>query len=163
MFGKLIPVGGGDDITLKKRELTVGRSERCDVVLRFGNISARHCRLVLSRGYWYILDLASTNGVKVNQVRVSDQRIDPGGRISFAGHDYFIEYDPLSCGALGVVPPDMLEPDILSKSLLERAGLVKQNSDKTPGGRETTNQRPVIAERRKIDYDALSLDDIDFS
>ena len=158
MFGTLVPVGGGDDINLKQRELTVGRSENCDITLRFSNVSARHCRLVLSRGYWYVLDLSSTNGIKVNSLRVYDQRIDPGGLVSFAGHEYSLEYDPLTNGALGVVPPDMLEPDIMSKSLLERAGLVK------PGRttRDFAAQRPQIQER-KIDYESLSLDDIDFS
>lgn len=158
MYGILVPVGGGDDIILKKTELTLGRSEHCDIVLRFSNVSGRHCRLVLSHGYWYVIDLSSTNGVKVSSLRVYDQRVDPGVRVSFAGHDYYLQYDPLSNGALGVVPPDMLEPDILSKSLLERAGLVK------PGrpSKEAVGQRPQLNER-KIDYEALSLDDIDFS
>lgn len=157
MFGTLIPVGGGDDIILKQRELTVGRSEHCDITLRFSNVSGRHCRLVLSRGYWYVVDLSSTNGVKVNSLRVFDQRIDPGGEVSFAGHSYYLQYEPLANGALGVVPPDMLDPDIFSKSLLERAGLAHSGHTTQDGA-----QTPQIQER-KIDYEALSLDDIDFS
>lgn len=158
MYGVLVPIGGGDDISLRLKELTLGRSENCDIVLRFSNVSGRHCRLVLNRGYWYVVDLASTNGVKVNSYRVYDQRVDPGVRVSFAGHDYYLHYDPLANGALGVVPPDMLEPDILGKSLLERAGLIKQGKT----GQHELRGRPQLAQR-KIDYEALSLDDIDFS
>ena len=155
MLGMLVPVGGGDDIFLRKQELILGRSETCDIVLRYSNISGRHCRLVLSQGYWYVVDLSSTNGVRVDSVRVYDKRVDPGARISFAGHEYRIQYDPLANGALGIIPPDMLENDILSKSLLERAGLTKHKGD----FRKERNTGPI---HTRIDYDALKWDEIEF-
>lgn len=160
MLGVLVPVGGGDDIFLRKQELILGRSEACDIVLRYSNISGRHCRLVLSQGYWYVVDLSSTNGVRVDSVRVYDRRVDPGARISFAGHEYRIQYDPLANGALGVVPPDMLENDILSKSLLERAGLTKHKSDFRKEDSRKGQKTGQIHTR--IDYDSLKWDDIEF-
>lgn len=62
MYGELIPIGGGDPIPLLRKALLVGRSESCDVVLRFSNVSAQHCRLILDEGYWLVADAGSRNG-----------------------------------------------------------------------------------------------------
>ena len=48
MFGELIPVGGGDPIPLMKEQLVIGRREKCDIVLRFANVSGEHCELFAS-------------------------------------------------------------------------------------------------------------------
>ncbi|MGI5831017.1 MAG: FHA domain-containing protein [Thermoguttaceae bacterium] len=154
MFGKLEPIGGGDDIFLRKEELTVGRSERNDIVLRFKNISSRHCKLVLSGGYWYVVDLGSTNGVKVNSVRTKDQRIDPGAKLSFADRTYIVRYDPQANGAEGVLPPEVLSSDILGTSLLERAGLSKLV--------HLPQETPEAKKPRAIDFSNVSIDDIEF-
>ena len=88
MYGELIPLGGGDPIPLLKKQLLVGRRESCDIVLRFANVSAHHCQLFVNGGYWYIRDMQSRNGVKVNGIRVQEKRVDPGDTLSIAKHDY---------------------------------------------------------------------------
>jgi pSer/pThr/pTyr-binding forkhead associated (FHA) protein len=126
MYGELVPVGGGDPIPLLKKSLLVGRRESCDVVLRFSNVSAHHCQLTVTGGYWHVRDLNSRNGVKVNGVRVTEKRIDPGDMISVAKHKYELKYSPVELGAVGPPPPDVPEQDVFSKSLLERAGLERR-------------------------------------
>ena len=124
MYGELIPVGGGDPIPLLKKGLLVGRRESCDVVLRFSNVSAHHCQLTVNAGYWYVRDLESRNGVKVNGVRISaERRLDPGDILSVAKRKYEVAYNPIELGAIGPPPPDTVETEMFSKSLLERAGL----------------------------------------
>jgi len=124
MYGELIPVGGGDPIPLRKAELLVGRKEDCDIVLRFSNVSGHHCKLVLSSGYWYILDLRSTNGVKVNGVRVSDRRVDPNQTVHISKHVFRLQYNPVRNGATGPPPSEVLQEESLTaRSLLEKAGL----------------------------------------
>ncbi|HTQ37965.1 MAG TPA: FHA domain-containing protein [Pirellulales bacterium] len=127
MLGELIPVGGGDDITMNKPELLIGRRESCDIVLRFPNVSAHHCQLNLMEGYWYVKDLGSRNGIKVNGVRCQEKRLDPGDKLSVAKHEYEIKYSPTDLGATGPPPADdfNLPQQIFGKSLLERAGLAK--------------------------------------
>ena len=98
-YGTLIPLGGGDPIPLpdpkQKRQLLIGRRESCDIVLRFANVSAHHCQLVNDNGYWYVRDLQSRNGIKINDMKVQDQkRIDPGDIIAVAKHKYRVDYDP---------------------------------------------------------------------
>ena len=126
MFGLLTPVGGGDSYPLSKKEMIVGRHITCDIRLNFTNVSGKHCKLVLSEGYWYVLDLQSTNGVKVNGFDVTDRRIDPGATLGISKHFFKLHYDPRKNGATGLPPNSMLQrDDILSQSLMQRAGLEK--------------------------------------
>lgn len=131
MYGELIPLGGGDPIPLLKKALLVGRRESCDIVLRFSNVSAHHCQLTLLGGYWYVKDLKSRNGVKVNGARVTEKRVDPGDELSVARHKYQLMYSPADLGAVGPPPPEVFEQDMFSKSLLERAGLEKKHAGKS--------------------------------
>jgi pSer/pThr/pTyr-binding forkhead associated (FHA) protein len=127
MYGELVPVGGGDTIPLLKASLVVGRRETCDVVLRFGNVSGQHCQLLMENGYWFVQDLHSQNGTKVNGHRVVRKRLDPGDLLSMARHKYTIRYSPAELGAVGPPPEDDAELEqVLSKSLLERAGLQRR-------------------------------------
>jgi len=123
MYGELLPVGGGDPIPLLKKSLLVGRRESCDIVLRFSNVSAHHCQLIVNGGYWHVRDMQSRNGVKVNGVHVTDKRIDPGDILSVAKHRYEVKYSPVELGAVGPPPPEVPEADVFGKSLLERDGL----------------------------------------
>jgi len=122
MYGELIPQGGGDPIPLLKPVLTVGRRESADIVLRFPNVSGTHCELALVDGYWVVKDLASSNGTKVNGVRVSEQRLSPGDKLSLARHHFEISYEPSKLGAMvALVDNAVFNP--WGKSLLESAGL----------------------------------------
>ena len=94
--------------------------------MRFSNVSAHHCQLTVNAGYWHVRDLQSRNGLKVNGVRVSEKRIDPGDILSVAKHKYQVKYSPVDLGAVGPPPPDVPEADVFSKSLLERAGLERR-------------------------------------
>ena len=160
MFGTLVPIGGGDDIPLKKKELIVGRKDECDIVLRFSNVSSRHCKLVLSNGYWYVVDLGSSNGVKVNGIRVMDRRIDPGAKVMIANHAFHLDYDPADNGAIGAPPPDLLDADVFSKSLMDRIGLSK-TPERRLGSSGTHDAPKTAPQKPTIDYEALSIDDIE--
>lgn len=165
MFGVLEPLRGGDDIPLRKRELIVGRNEKCDIVLRFSNVSSQHCRLVLSDGYWYALDMGSTNGTTVAGLRTQDMRVDPGTKVAFAKHEYVLKYDPVKNGATHEVPPDCLENNFFEKSLLERAGVAKQVKA-LPKTWEVKRQEGATLEQIEsgvgADYSNLTLDDLEF-
>jgi adenylate cyclase len=132
MYGELIPVGGGDPIPLLKKQLRVGRRESCDIVLRFANVSAHHCLLSVDEGYWFVKDLGSRNGVKVNGVRITPQtrkRLDPGAIVAVAKHKYEVKYNPADLGAMGPPPSDDVPDSFLNQSLLERAGLDRRKKD----------------------------------
>jgi pSer/pThr/pTyr-binding forkhead associated (FHA) protein len=123
MNGELMPAGGGDNIPLIREKLTLGRRESCDICLRFPNISGVHAELSYREGFWYIRDLNSTNGVKVNGVRVLEKLLHPKDRLTIGKRDYVISYDPPVNSSHRLEEED--EIDIRSASLLERAGLAK--------------------------------------
>jgi adenylate cyclase len=119
--GQLIPVGGGDTIPLVRDRLTIGRLESCDIRLPFPNVSKVHCELSFNKdgGFWVIQDNNSSNGVKVNGIRQYKRALMPGDEITIAKRRFTIQY---------VLPAgrridELLEDDIMSQSLLERAGL----------------------------------------
>ena len=60
----------------------LGRSRECDCVLNDPNVSRRHAELRRgSTGDWQIVDLGSTNGVKVNGRQVDASRLGPGDEV----------------------------------------------------------------------------------
>jgi hypothetical protein len=86
--------GGGADtraiVSLEDRryvldgpKATIGRSKDTDCVLRDPNVSRRHAELRRAEnGDWEIVDMRSTNGVKVNGRRVSSSRLRPGDEVT---------------------------------------------------------------------------------
>ena len=123
MYGELLPLGGGDPIPLLKTSLILGRRESADIVLRFPNVSGQHCELALADGYWTIKDLRSSNGIKVNGARVTEQQLKPGDKLTIAMHEYEISYDPGHLGATPPVEEKSQFESIFGRSLLESAGL----------------------------------------
>ena len=150
MYGELIPLGGGDPIPLLKKQLLVGRRESCDIVLRFANVSAHHCQMYVNGGYWYVRDMKSRNGVKVNGIRVQEKRVDPGDSLAVAKHKYELNYSPADLGAVGPPPADDLPAEIMNESLLSRAGL--QSPKAIAPAREGRDRRSDRAGQR---YDVL--------
>jgi len=147
-FGELVPLGGGDTIPLIKKTLLVGRRESCDIVLRFSNVSAHHCQLTVNGGYWFVRDLDSRNGTKVNNVRVSEKQLKPGDHLKIAKHEYEVRYAPIDLGAVGPPMPDEPLDDVMGRSLLDRAGLVGRK--RAPSRRyDILDDSPGQLEKRK--------------
>lgn len=126
-LGELVPMGGGDPIPLLKPTLLVGRRESSDIVLRFPNVSGRHCELSIVEGHWFVKDLGSSNGTKVNGNRVTEQRLEPGDKISFGRNVYEIFYNPAALGGEGIAGKAP-QRDIFATSLLSSAGLEHRRS-----------------------------------
>jgi len=121
--GELIPVGGGDPIPLIRESLTIGRRDSCDIRLRFPNVSNLHCELTYRNGYWHIRDKGSTNGIKVNGLRVLEKYLHPGDEITIAKRKYTIDYQ-LRAGQQALEEIEDSE-DIMAQPLLEKAGLAR--------------------------------------
>jgi pSer/pThr/pTyr-binding forkhead associated (FHA) protein len=68
------------------RELTLGRSSDCDIVVPSPNASRRHAAVGLREGVVEIRDLGSTNGTYVNGERVrSSTALRPADQIDIGG------------------------------------------------------------------------------
>ncbi len=96
-FGTLSSMAG-KSFPLHKPRITIGRDRECDLVIRQSNVSGLHCELTNDQGFWFVEDMCSTNGVRINGVRIPPQQkkpVDPGVMLSIGKHDFEIQYDPL--------------------------------------------------------------------
>jgi pSer/pThr/pTyr-binding forkhead associated (FHA) protein len=140
-YGQLVPTGGGDNIVLRKDRLLIGRRESCDIVLRFPNVSGQHARMTLEQGYWFLKDLGSINGTKVDGYRIDRKRLDPGAKVSIAKHVFIIEYSPENLGAFGPPPPDDDQIEqVLRRSLMDRSGLSRRSDEDKFKNRDLANE-----------------------
>jgi adenylate cyclase len=124
--GELVPQGGGDSIPLARDILVIGRRDSCDIRMAFPNVSGMHCELAFRDGYWSVRDLNSTNGIKVNGERVLKKLLHPGDELMIGKRKFTINYEmPVGHRAM-----EEVEEDIMSQSLLERAGLERPKARK---------------------------------
>lgn len=73
-----LPAGGEQEYEISKAEITIGRGETNDIVLQDTKASRMHARFEFNEnGEVEVLDLGSTNGVKVNGVRVEKAVLKP--------------------------------------------------------------------------------------
>lgn len=88
-----LPGGSDYEIELGPRVL-IGRHPGCDVQLLDDTVSKEHCEIVQREGNHYIRDLGTTNGTRVNGVRlVGDRRLDHLDEIG-AGRMRLLFLDP---------------------------------------------------------------------
>jgi pSer/pThr/pTyr-binding forkhead associated (FHA) protein len=52
-------------------EILLGRDTHCDIPLLDDTVSVRHARLAYHHGQWWLEDLGSTNGTRLNKEKVS--------------------------------------------------------------------------------------------
>jgi len=86
-------VGGGRRNVLSGSRVVLGRSREADIVLQDPNVSRRHAELRREDGGWQIVDLGSTNGIKVNGRRVANQPLSAGDQITIGVTDLTFELD----------------------------------------------------------------------
>jgi predicted component of type VI protein secretion system len=72
----------------------IGRDTACDIPLRIILVSARHCELQFRDGYWYVQDLKSTNGTRVNgkPCGATPERLLPNDELWVAGCRFKVVY-----------------------------------------------------------------------
>ncbi|HEX7831107.1 MAG TPA: adenylate/guanylate cyclase domain-containing protein [Thermoanaerobaculia bacterium] len=68
-------------VTDLKSDLSIGRTEGNDLVLNHPSVSRRHAKVESREGHYWIVDLKSTNGVKVNGTLISESAITVGDKI----------------------------------------------------------------------------------
>ena len=67
-------VGTGNQIPLLKKKYAIGKSPRCDIILRETNVDERHATLFLDVEEASIVDLDSINGTLVNNQKVQGRK-----------------------------------------------------------------------------------------
>ncbi len=74
----------GKSLEVRSGQITIGRDEACDLVLRDWKVSRKHALLEIgSEGEAVLRDLKSTNGTFVNGERVSTANLTGGEELRF--------------------------------------------------------------------------------
>jgi hypothetical protein len=69
--------------------MLVGRAPNCDCVVPDDCVSRRHAQVWNDGGHWWLRDLGSSNGTRVNGVRVIEAtEVRPGDRVNLGGATY---------------------------------------------------------------------------
>lgn len=89
-------------------EILLGRDSHCDIPLPDATVSVRHARLSHHHGQWWLEDLGSTNGTRLNKEKVSIPTVVING-------------DQVDCGKASITihlgadatnPPTQRTPDL---------------------------------------------------
>ncbi len=80
-------------------EVTLGRDPACDIPLMDEAVSAHHARLRFHHGQWWIEDLESTNGTRLNQAKLTTATVLTNG-------------DEIKCGSVRLLVSVGGEPSI---------------------------------------------------
>jgi pSer/pThr/pTyr-binding forkhead associated (FHA) protein len=145
-LGDMIPCGGGNPIPLHKPRLVVGRHADCDIVLRDGAVSGRHCQLDWNDDCWSVRDLGSRNGIRVDGVRCQQEHLPPGSVLSIATLRYrFVYTASTAVSAAG-------QPRLFTQSLLEKAGLTGSRTQSLAGSHAPADD-PHDPQRRRYSLD----------
>ena len=73
--------GAGTRVPITGPRLTAGRLDRCDLTIDDSTVSREHAAFVRRGDQWWVVDLGSTNGTKVNGRRAAEHPLEPGDRI----------------------------------------------------------------------------------
>jgi hypothetical protein len=73
----------GDRFALTESVISVGRHPDCNLVLADPNVSRNHAEIRPKGDRFEVVDLGSTNGTRINGVRVDTQLLQDGDEISF--------------------------------------------------------------------------------
>ncbi|MBW3563118.1 MAG: GAF domain-containing protein [Acidobacteria bacterium] len=74
--------------------LTAGRTEGNDLIFNHPSVSRRHGQFELRAGSWWVVDLNSTNGIKVNGTAISEAGIKADDKINFGSLDLEVRARP---------------------------------------------------------------------
>lgn len=121
MFGELRPVDGGSPILLEKPSITVGQDRTSDVVIEHPSVSASHCHLEFREGHWFIEDLGSRDGIRVNGEKVASAWVPALSVINIGAIEFDLQYssseESASAGGGSVSPELLSKLDRASKSV----------------------------------------------
>lgn len=115
MPAQLLALNDGPSILLDKPILLLGRDLECDIRLDSRKISRRHCCIAQVGEQLVVRDLGSTNGVRINGVRVLEGHLKPGDEFTIGNFRYQVRWDSLA-GAPGVAPVAPIPQGLMEKA-----------------------------------------------
>ncbi len=104
MPAQLVALDSGPSILLDKPILLLGRHPECDIQIDSRKISRRHCCIAQVSDYLVVRDLGSTNGIRINGVRIVEGRIGAGDELTIGNNRYKVTWDAVPAAAAPPTP-----------------------------------------------------------
>src|SRR5205823_516764 len=104
MPAQLVALTEGPSILLDKPILLLGRHPECDIQLESRKVSRRHCCIAQVGKCLVVRDLGSTNGIRINGVRMLEGSLKVGDELTIGSHRYQIQWDDLAPAPSGNGP-----------------------------------------------------------
>jgi hypothetical protein len=118
----------GKRVDLDDKELSFGRGDDNEVVLKAQGISRVHARVYPGDGVWGVEDLGSTNGVFVNKSRVKQAWMNLGDIVSI-GHVHYKFTLADTEVAIQAAPSHNLDLGETEKTVVIRPGVKKAQAE----------------------------------
>ncbi len=96
MPAQLVSLDNGPSILLDKPILLLGRHPECDIQIDSRKISRRHCCIAQVSDYLVVRDLDSTNGIRINGVRLTEGRLTGGDELTIGNSRFKVTWDNVS-------------------------------------------------------------------
>ena len=142
MPAQLLSLSDGPSLLLDKPVLLVGRHEECDIQLNSRKVSRKHCVIAQIGEALVIRDLGSTNGVRINGVRVEDGTLKTGDELAIGNFSYKVHVEqrrevlaPPAFRALAPKEQVAASEDDLLEAAEEPVPLPEPNPGLAPRGR----------------------------
>jgi Protein of unknown function (DUF3662)/FHA domain len=81
----------GERVPLGEYVVSIGRAPDCTIVLGDPNVSRRHAEIRPAGDGFVVVDLASTNGSRVNNVRITERALVDGDTLQFGNTVFHFE------------------------------------------------------------------------
>jgi pSer/pThr/pTyr-binding forkhead associated (FHA) protein len=118
---ELVALTDGPNILIDKPILLLGRHQECDIQLGSRKVSRRHCCLAQVSDYFVVRDLGSTNGIRINGLRVQEGSLRPGDELAIANQRYQLQWPSRVEKPLEVVPSGRAATSLNDDDHLESA------------------------------------------
>src|SRR3954468_16569184 len=93
MPAQLVALNEGPNILVDKPILLLGRHPECDIQIDSRKISRRHCCIAQVDDYLVVRDLDSTNGIRINGVRVMEGKLRSCDELTVGNQNYRVAWD----------------------------------------------------------------------
>ncbi|MFL5242508.1 MAG: FHA domain-containing protein [Gemmataceae bacterium] len=146
---QLVALNAGPGIVVDQPILLIGRDLECDIQIDSRKVSRRHCVLAQVADYLIVRDLDSTNGIRINGVRVKEGRLQLGDELTIGSLRYQLRWEPKAGRAVNAVLPPIPKPPVSSaplrdedlESCEEPIALPEPNREKGPSKKRRKKKR----------------------
>jgi pSer/pThr/pTyr-binding forkhead associated (FHA) protein len=81
----------GQELAIPEDGITIGRGKSCSVVIDDNKVSREHAAVRIENGNWWVYDLQSSNGTRVNDSDISAYELSDGDVIEVGGLKFVFE------------------------------------------------------------------------